>query len=152
MNIAYLALGSNQYNPERQLRRAIQAIQALQQTVVTKTSSFHWTPAWGLQSQQIFCNAVIEIKTRLQPRLLLEKCNFIEEQQGRIRTKKWGPRIIDIDIVLYADRKIATKTLTIPHPHMHERDFVLKPLSEVFPALQQINQKVLLSEDLLHLT
>ncbi|HHF7365495.1 TPA: 2-amino-4-hydroxy-6-hydroxymethyldihydropteridine diphosphokinase [Legionella bozemanae] len=133
MNICYLGLGSNQHVPERQLRKAIKSIKALRTTVVTKVSSFYWNKAWGLQGQQDFCNAVIELFTRLSPIELLNACQKIEKKQGRIRKKHWGPRVIDIDILLYADQVIHSKKLVIPHPYIQSRNFVLIPLIEINP-------------------
>lgn len=131
MNICYLGLGSNQKSPERQLRRAIRSIRALNSTSLTKVSRFHWTKAWGLQGQQDFCNAVVEISTTLAPLQLLRACQHIEKQQGRVRKKRWGPRVIDIDILTYGNKTIRINNLTIPHPYIASRDFVLQPLSEV---------------------
>ena len=135
MNVCYLALGSNQKHPERQLRRAIHSIKALQSTAVTKVSSFYWFKAWGLHSQQDFCNAVIEITTVLPPRLLLKSCQKIEKKQGRVRRKRWGPRTLDIDILFYGKQVIQSRDLIIPHPQMHLRDFVLVPLRELNPTI-----------------
>lgn len=133
MNLCYLGLGSNQKVPERQIRTAIKSIKTLPCTTVTKVSSFYWNKAWGLLGQQDFCNAVIELITRLPPAKLLNACLNIEKDQGRIRRKHWGPRIIDIDILFYGDRMIHTKNLIIPHPHIQSRDFVLIPLMEINP-------------------
>lgn len=133
MNRCYLGLGSNQKNPDRQLRQAIKSLKAIPSTVLTNVSSLYWTKAWGLHSQQDFCNAVIEINTFLTPLLLLKWCKKIEKKQGRIRKKHWGPRTLDIDILLYEDRIIKSKELTVPHPHMLDRNFVLKPLAEINP-------------------
>jgi 2-amino-4-hydroxy-6-hydroxymethyldihydropteridine diphosphokinase len=134
MNICYLGLGSNQKSPQRQLRQAIHSIQALQSTSVIKTSGFYWTKAWGFVGQQDFCNAVIAINTRLPPLKLLRACQKIERKQGRVRKKPWGPRVIDIDILLYGKIKMSSKALTLPHPHILSRDFVLKPLKEINPT------------------
>ncbi|MDR3502535.1 MAG: 2-amino-4-hydroxy-6-hydroxymethyldihydropteridine diphosphokinase [Legionella sp.] len=131
MNICYLGLGSNQKSPERQLRRAVRAISALRSTSLTKVSRFHWTKAWGLQGQQDFCNAVVEIRTTLAPVQLLRACQHIEKQQGRVRKKRWGPRVIDIDILTYGNKTIQINNLTIPHPYIASRDFVLQPLYEI---------------------
>jgi 2-amino-4-hydroxy-6-hydroxymethyldihydropteridine diphosphokinase len=131
MNVCYLGLGSNQKAPERQLRQAIKAIGALPSTVITQISSFYWNKAWGLRGQQDFCNAVVELRTLLPPFQLLKACQIIEKKQGRIRKKRWGPRIIDIDILLYGHQVIQSKILTIPHPHIQNRDFVLIPLREL---------------------
>ena len=126
-------MGSNQNGPERQLRQAIKALRNLPHTSITNISSFHWTPAWGLQRQPNFCNAVVELSTHLLPQSVLKYCQKIELDQGRVRKKRWGPRTLDIDIILFGDRVIQTKDLSIPHPRMHLRDFVLIPLREVLP-------------------
>lgn len=131
MNKCYLGLGSNQKSPERQLRQAICSLKSLDATSITKVSSFYWTKAWGLQKQQDFCNAVVEIHTTLSPLVLLRACQKIEKKQGRIRKKRWGPRVIDIDILLYGERKISLPDLIIPHPHILSREFVLIPLKEL---------------------
>lgn len=133
MNQVFLSLGSNQKHPLRQLRRAINALKALPHTYILKCSSFYWTKAWGVQAQQDFCNSVIEINTLLPPRILLKHCQEIEKKQGRVRKKRWGPRTLDIDILMYEKQALKSKILTIPHPQMHKRDFVLVPLSEIFP-------------------
>jgi len=136
MNRCYLALGSNQKFPERQLRLAIKSIRNLPSTSITRISTFYWNKAWGLTNQQDFCNAVIEIITILPPLKLLRACNKIENQHGRVRKKRWGPRILDIDILLYSNKVIQSKDLTIPHPQILTRDFVLKPLLEIRPDIQ----------------
>ncbi len=133
MNVCYLGLGSNQQVPERQLRKAIKSIKGLHSTVVTKVSSFYWNKAWGLQGQQDFCNAVIELHTLLSPLHLLNLCQQIEKKQGRVRKKHWGPRVIDIDILFYEDQIIQSKKLVIPHPQIQSREFVLIPLMEINP-------------------
>lgn len=138
MNRCYLSLGSNQKFPERQIRRAIHALKKIPSTRVLKASNLYWNKAWGLQAQQNFCNAVIEIATTLTPELLLVWCNKLEKKQGRIRKKHWGPRTLDIDIILYGTRKIRTRDLIIPHPYFHVRDFVLVPLLEINPDIQLI--------------
>jgi len=135
MNCCYLSLGSNQKNPARQLRMAVNRLRSLPHTIVSKVSKFYWNKAWGMEVQQDFCNAVVELKTTLPPLLLLKYCQQIEQKQGRIRKKCWGPRVIDIDITLYGSRTIKTPKLTIPHPYMHVRDFVLIPLKEINPKL-----------------
>ena len=96
-----------------------------------KISSFYWTKPWGLQGQQDFCNAVIEISTLLQPLELLIACQKIEKQLGRVRKKHWGPRVIDIDILYYGQRTICIKNLIIPHPYISSREFVLRPLKDI---------------------
>jgi 2-amino-4-hydroxy-6-hydroxymethyldihydropteridine diphosphokinase len=133
MNTCYLSLGSNQKFPERQLRRALQSIKALPATRIIKRSRFYWFDAWGLKSQQRFCNLALCIQTRLPPLQLLQHCQQIEHQQGRVRRRKWGPRTLDIDIILYGKYKMQSKILTLPHPYFLEREFVLVPLRELQP-------------------
>lgn len=131
MNNCYLSLGSNQKQPERQIRAAIRAIRKLPKTSIDKISSLYWTKPWGLTAQQDFCNAVIRVRTTLKPQQLLKHCQLVETKLGRVRKKPWGPRIIDVDIILYEDLCIKTSTLTIPHPLFELRDFVLLPLNEI---------------------
>ena len=135
MNRCYLGLGSNQNNPERQIRQAIKALKNLPSTHVNKISRLYWNKAWGVSSQQDFCNAVVEIKTILAPQVLLKLCKKIEDQQGRTRKKHWGPRTLDIDIIFYGNRTINTHLLQIPHPYYKQRDFVIIPLLEINPQL-----------------
>lgn len=131
MNKCYLALGSNQKHPTRQIWQALKAIKTLPATHMIKYSKMYWSKAWGVANQQDFCNAVVEINTRLDPWVLLTCCQSIEKQQGRVRKKRWGPRVIDIDIIIFNNRKINSRRLKIPHPHFKNRDFVLKPLLEI---------------------
>lgn len=131
MNQCILSLGSNQKCPERQIRQAIQSIRALPQSHVVQVSRLHWSKAWGLEVQQDFCNVVLKVHTRLTPLKLLIVCQNVERRQGRIRKKHWGPRTLDIDIILYNKRVIKTAKLTLPHPYYTQRDFVLIPLQEI---------------------
>lgn len=128
MNVCYLSLGSNQKFPERQIRTAIQNIRRIPGTTVTKISSLDWNKAWGVETQQDFCNVLIEIRTSLNPFLLLTHCQKIEFKHGRVRKKHWGPRTLDIDIILYSTRIVNHPRLKIPHPLYQERDFVMQPL------------------------
>jgi len=138
MNRCYLSLGSNQKSPERQLRSALRSLARLPQTQVKNNSSFYWSKAWGLEMQQDFCNLVVEIITRLPPHLLLKECQDIEREHGRVRKRRWGPRTLDIDIILYSNRSINTAKLKIPHPQMKFREFVLKPLFELNPNMTSV--------------
>ena len=135
MNVCYLGLGSNQKFPERQIRQAIKAIKTIPSTSLLKVSKLYRSKAWGLDVQQDFYNAVVEITTLLTPSLLLSCCQNIENKQGRIRRKHWGPRTLDIDIILYGKRTIKTNNLKIPHPYMLLREFVLTPLLEINPRI-----------------
>lgn len=135
MNTCYLSLGSNQKSPERQLRMGMRSIKKLPSSYLVQASSLHWTKAWGFH-QQDFCNAVVKIKTRLPPHQLLRACQEIEKRQGRVRKRRWGPRTLDIDIILYNHLIIKTADLTIPHPYFREREFVMKPLVEIHAKLK----------------
>lgn len=143
MNLCYLSLGSNQRSPERQIRQAIESIKQLPRTSVTKVSCLYWNKAWGLEVQQDFCNIIIEITTLLPPLLLLNLCQKIEKKHGRVRKKHWGPRTLDIDLILYGNISIKTKRLTIPHPCLLIRDFVLNPLIEINPNIQLPGKPIL---------
>lgn len=138
MNPCYLGIGSNQKNPERQIHRALKALRQLPSSALLKVSNLYWNPAWGNVIQQDFCNVVVELHTSLNPLKLLNYCKAIEKKQGRLRKKKWGPRTLDIDIILYSNRIINTPQLRIPHPYMQQRNFVLIPLLEINPKLAKL--------------
>ncbi len=128
----YLALGSNIGDRRRNIREAIQMIGLLNKTRVIKISRFINTdPVGGPRNQPKFLNAAIKIHTILTPKVLLSNIKRIEKIIGRKKTMRNGPRKIDVDILLYGDRVVKTKDLTIPHPKMFNREFVIKPLSEV---------------------
>lgn len=132
----YLALGGNLDNPIAQLKRAIGALRLHPDIEVTRASSFYSSSPMGPVKQNDFVNAVVEAKTNLSPNELLKTTQTIEQQQGRIRTsQQWGPRTLDIDILLYSDIQTKTAELTLPHPGLTERDFVLVPLAEIAPGL-----------------
>jgi 2-amino-4-hydroxy-6-hydroxymethyldihydropteridine diphosphokinase len=137
MNTCYLGIGSNQKFPERQVRRAIAAIKTMPKTALCKISRLHQSQAWGMTRQQNFCNVVVKIKTLLPPEVLLRHCQEIESSQGRVRKRRWGPRTLDIDILLYSDRRIHNHKLTIPHPYIMDRDFVRIPLCEISDKAEQ---------------
>ncbi|MDP1573358.1 MAG: 2-amino-4-hydroxy-6-hydroxymethyldihydropteridine diphosphokinase [Coxiellaceae bacterium] len=131
MTTAYIALGSNLNNPREQLCLAISYIGVIPKTVIIAQSSLHETKPVGPQDQPDFMNQVIAVETELTPHELLYALQAIENKMGRIRTLRWGPRIIDCDILLFGNESINTDDLIIPHPEMQYRDFVLKPLSEI---------------------
>ena len=106
-----------------------------EQITITTLSSLYETAPWGYVDQDIFMNLVVEIETSLSAIELLDVCQFIENELGRVREFKWGPRVIDVDILLYDDQIIESKRLTVPHPYMTERDFVMIPLAEINPQL-----------------
>jgi 2-amino-4-hydroxy-6-hydroxymethyldihydropteridine diphosphokinase len=132
MKQAFLLLGTNLGDRNKSLLSAMQYI-AGDEIEVEQTSSIYETAAWGKTDQQNFLNQVIEISTNLSSTALLEKILAIEKQIGRIRKEMWGERIIDIDILYYANEVIKSQRLVIPHPYLHERRFTLEPLHEIAP-------------------
>ena len=130
---AYLSIGSNIGDKKENLLKAIENIGKIEDTEVTKVSTILETEPFGVVDQDDFLNACLEIKTLLTPQELLKELLGIEEKMGRVRIKKWGPRIIDIDILLYDKEVIEDDNLAVPHPWMCERSFVLDPLCEIAP-------------------
>ena len=132
MAICYLGIGSNLGNRRKNIKLAVKKIGALEDTRIIKESRlFDSSPVGGPPEQRNYLNAALKIQTKISPLNLLKKLKKIENELGRIPTVRFGPRIIDLDILLYGDRSMQTKTLTIPHPRMFSRDFVIKPLKEV---------------------
>ena len=132
---AYLGIGSNQGERERNLVEGVKAVNALANTKVRAVSSLYCSAPVGYLEQADFLNAVIQIDTCLQPLELLHGLQEVENRLGRIRTLKWGPRTIDLDILLYGNQIVDIPTLQIPHPRMWERAFVMVPLGELAPDL-----------------
>jgi len=133
MTLCYLGLGSNLGAPLRQLNQALVLLNKLPKSIVLKKSNFYKSQPLGVRSQPPYLNMVILIETSLPPHLLLTCCQRIETKQKRVRKKHWGARTIDIDILLYGEHTVSYYDLTIPHPEMTRRDFVLKPLLEITP-------------------
>ncbi|MFN0014519.1 MAG: 2-amino-4-hydroxy-6-hydroxymethyldihydropteridine diphosphokinase [Saprospiraceae bacterium] len=131
----FLGLGSNVGDRAANLRAAYDLIH---RTIgkVAKRSHVYETEPWGNVDQDTFLNQVIMINTTMDPRELLEAITKIERQLGRVKKEKWGPRIIDVDILFYGKRVIRDKGLDIPHPELHKRAFVLAPLLEIAPDLE----------------
>lgn len=141
-HFAYIALGSNIGNKEENLKNAIKKIEEINGVKISKVSSFMVTEPWGYENQEEFLNGVIKVETYLTPRELMSTLLKIENDLGRVREIKWGPRIIDLDIVLYDDVISNDEFVILPHPLMHLRDFVLKPLKEIAPyALHPLKNK-----------
>jgi 2-amino-4-hydroxy-6-hydroxymethyldihydropteridine diphosphokinase len=135
-DIAYIGLGSNLGNPVEQLEEALKAIQEHSQMHLLASSHFYASSPMGPQNQPDYVNAVCKIKTSLQPQELLSTLQDIENQQGRERVgERWGPRTLDLDILLYNDLELNTTKLTVPHYGMKDREFVLVPLFEISPDL-----------------
>jgi 2-amino-4-hydroxy-6-hydroxymethyldihydropteridine diphosphokinase len=132
MVVCYLGVGSNLGNRKEKIKLAIEKIEALKDTQVLKQSKLMQTlPVGGPSRQPKYLNAALKIKTKLPVLTLLKKLKEIENQLGRKKSVRFGPRAIDLDILLYADKVKKSRVLTIPHPRMFVRDFVIKPLTEV---------------------
>lgn len=129
---AYLGLGSNIGDRREVLRRAVGALDE-----VTVVSPVYETDPVGGVAQEAFYNIVVELETRLDPHQLLARGLELEQDEGRVRTVRWGPRTLDVDVLLYGDRRIDTAELVIPHPRMHERNFVMVPLLDIDPGLAE---------------
>jgi 2-amino-4-hydroxy-6-hydroxymethyldihydropteridine diphosphokinase len=133
---AFVALGANLGNREMNLHAALRALDQAPGIHVVRASSFHETAAVGGPTDSPpYLNAVAEIHTSLEPDALLQRLLEIEKSLGRIRREKWEPRLIDLDLLLYGDRVIVTDALSVPHPLLHARAFVLDPLAEIAPEL-----------------
>jgi len=129
---AYLSLGSNLGDREGQLREAIRLLESVGH--VAAVSSFYETEPVEVTDQPWFLNCAVELETEKTPMELMQSLLKIEKQMGRERLQKKGPRTLDIDILLFGDKVIETPELTVPHPAMHERRFVLEPLAEIAPG------------------
>lgn len=131
MSKAWLSLGANIGDPPAQLAEAVRRIAAHQDITVTAQSAVLATKPWGKTDQPDFANMAIAIETSLQPLELLDLVLGIERDMGRVRDEVWGPRLIDIDIIAYDRLEMISPRLTLPHPHAHERSFVLDPLRQI---------------------
>lgn len=136
MSQAYVALGSNLQFPDHQILKAFDELDAIPFTRVIKKSSLYSTVPVGYEDQPDFINAVVEIETRLDPEKLLSYLLAIENLHGRRRPFPDAPRQLDLDLLLYGNVQMQTPDLTIPHPRMHMRGFVLLPLAEIAPDLK----------------
>ena len=132
---AYISLGANLGDKRAAISRAIELIAVLPGTRVIARSQDFRTPPWGKTDQDWFVNAAVRLETSLEPHDLLDACLAIEARMGRERRDKWGPRLIDIDIITYGTLALASERLTLPHPHALDRAFVLIPLLEIMPDL-----------------
>jgi 2-amino-4-hydroxy-6-hydroxymethyldihydropteridine diphosphokinase len=130
--MAYIGIGSNLDNPVVQVQEAIEELGAIPDSLLIARSSLYGSKPMGAADQPNYVNAVVAIDTVLSPQALLQVLQAIERRRGRERTgEQWGPRVLDLDLLLYGGRRIDTADLTIPHPGLHERDFVLVPLEEI---------------------
>ncbi len=133
--VCYLGIGSNLGEKEQYLNSVINLIEANDNVILLAKSSFITTKPYGVTDQPDFLNGVLKIKTNYSMRELLEFCKLAEQEAGRIKTRVWGERTLDVDILMYGNEIIFTDDLIIPHAEMHKRDFVLKPLCEIEPYL-----------------
>jgi len=131
--ISFIGLGSNMDDPQARCLEAIGHLEKVKKSTLLRRSSFYRTEPVGLTNQDWFINAVVELRTALSARELLAELQAIENLMGRSRIVKWGPRVIDLDILLYGQEIIEEADLTVPHREMHKRRFVLEPLYELAP-------------------
>ncbi len=136
MTRGFLGLGSNLGDKRAHLEAALAALRREPSLEVRRVAGFYRTAPLGPVEQDWFLNTVAEIATDLPPRALLERCQAIEQALGRVRHERWGPRTIDLDLLWLDSGAVAEPGLTLPHPGMHQRSFVLEPLSELAPELQ----------------
>jgi len=159
MTKVYIGLGSNLDDPQSQLKKAIISLETVPSTSVVKTSSFYKSKPVGPQDQPDYINAVTELATELSAHELLDYLQVIENEHGREREIKWGPRTLDLDILLFGEEIIQDDRLMIPHVEMHKRGFVLLPLDEISPncmipgigAVSSLIQQII-TNDLVKLT
>lgn len=134
---AAIGLGANLGEPAATLRSAFDALAALPGTVLLAASPLYRSTAWGREDQPAFVNAVARLRTGLAPGTLLDALLRIEAAHGRVRADdpelRWGPRLLDLDLLLYGEQRIDMPGLRVPHPHLHERAFALRPLLDVWP-------------------
>lgn len=130
---AYIGFGSNLGNRLENCRNALEALAKLQESTLLKTSSLYETAPIGLVEQPSFVNGAVLLQSAADAHRLLQQMLAIERALGRLRTRKWGPRLIDLDILFFDDQIIHSPGLTVPHPLLHERRFVLEPLREIAP-------------------
>ncbi|MEM6534357.1 MAG: 2-amino-4-hydroxy-6-hydroxymethyldihydropteridine diphosphokinase [Pseudomonadota bacterium] len=130
---AAIGLGANLGDRRANIEWACDKLSALPGTQMTRRSALYETPPWGDLDQPAFINACLLIETQIQPEDLLQHCLAIEQEMGRVRTRHWGPRLIDIDLLWLDDHQVSSPTLTLPHPEIQNRAFVLVPLNEIAP-------------------
>ena len=132
MPISYIGIGSNLGNRHENCMHAVELLEKRGVTV-KKRSSLYETEPWGVNDQPRFINMVVQIETTLEPNELLRLLKGIEKEIGRQDSFRWGPRLIDLDILLFNTLVLNEENLHIPHPYLHEREFVLRPLNEIAP-------------------
>ena len=133
---AFVGIGSNLGDREDNLRRAVELLSVEDGVDVTAVSEIRETEPVGPVEQGPFLNGAVRIETDLGPRELLERLLAVEQRLGRVREERWGPRTIDLDLLLYGDEAVDEPGLTVPHPRLHERRFALEPLADLAPSLE----------------
>lgn len=131
---AWIGLGSNLDGPRQHVERALEELDTLPLTRRLAASRLYVSAPQGPADQPDYVNAVAHLTTRLSPLALLDQLQALEQRHGRVRGRRWGPRTLDLDLLLFDDRHLALPRLTLPHPHMMQRAFVLVPLAELAPA------------------
>lgn len=139
---AFLGLGGNIGDPAAAMAAALRMLDAAPGIAVRAVSSLYRTPPWGKLDQPDFINAAAELRTTLSPRQLLEACLEAERSLKRVRAERWGPRAIDLDILVFEGHPVKEDGLEIPHPRLAERAFVLEPLAEIAPDLDVFGKPV----------
>jgi 2-amino-4-hydroxy-6-hydroxymethyldihydropteridine diphosphokinase len=129
--VAYIGLGSNLNHPREQVEQGIRELARLPDTVLERASSLYRSAPMGPQDQPDYVNAVVRLRTGLAPQALLDRLQAIEQRHGRRRRQHWGPRTLDLDVLLYGDCVLLTSRLRVPHPGIAQRSFVLYPLAEI---------------------
>ncbi len=132
----FIALGSNQAQPLRQVEAAVEALAQLPQSTLVAVSRWYQSAAVGPGEQPDYINGVAAIDTALAPLELLAALQAIEDRQGRVRRERWGPRTLDLDLLFYGNQRIDEPALTVPHPRMLQRPFVLHPLLDIAPGIR----------------
>jgi len=132
----FIGLGSNLDNPQQQVCRAFDELAQLPHCQLLQRSALYRSDPVGPQDQPDFINAVAELHTTLEPEALLDQLQALEQAHQRVRKIHWGPRTLDLDLLLYGEHTIASERLSVPHPYLRERSFVLWPLAEIAPELQ----------------
>jgi 2-amino-4-hydroxy-6-hydroxymethyldihydropteridine diphosphokinase len=133
---AFIGIGSNLDSPEDRVKGAAGLLAEIPSTRVDRVSSLYQSAPFGVTNQPDFVNAVACLSTSLEVRVLFRKLQKIEEAQGRVRTKRWGPRVLDLDLLVYGAAVVSDPDLTVPHPGIADRNFVLLPLQEIAPDLE----------------
>jgi 2-amino-4-hydroxy-6-hydroxymethyldihydropteridine diphosphokinase len=132
---AYIGLGSNLSDPKRQLDQAVQTLRSHPSLGFIAVAPYYASRPWGVLDQPDFLNTVVSVTSSLSPLDLLKQLQAIENQQGRVRGRRWGERCIDCDLLLFGDLRLESPELTLPHLYLEEREFVLAPLADLAPQL-----------------